>query len=153
TRNGSTTAPLTVALSTSSAAELTVPATVTIPAGKSAAPFSLTVHQDGVPDHDQLVTVTAAASGYQSGTARVTVLNSDPPQLTVQLAVGSVIEGGQVAGTVSRNGPLDSEVTVHLSPAGHQRFILPDQVTIPTGAASADFILVARDDTQLQPQG
>ncbi|HXI51680.1 MAG TPA: CARDB domain-containing protein, partial [Candidatus Saccharimonadales bacterium] len=106
-----------------------------------------------MPRRDQLVTVSAAAAGYGSASAAVTVLNSDPSQLSVQLAATTVIEGGQVAGTISRSGPTDAAVMVHLAPVGHQRFLLPDQVIIPAGATSTNFILLAQDDTQLQPQG
>src|SRR5262249_23123554 len=127
-RNGNPTAALTITLATSDASELAVPATVTIPAGKSSMTFSLTPQQDGVPDRNKLVTVTASASNYLSGAVTITVRNSDAPQLTLQFAAGSVVEGSQVVCTAWRNGPTDSAVQVHLNPVGHNRLIFPEFV-------------------------
>ena len=152
-RNGSRVSPLNVFLASSDPGELTLPATVTIPAGKASATFSLVPQPDGVPTHHKLVNVTASGSNYLSATAAVTVQNTDTPQLTLQFAAGTVVEGGQVSGTVSRNGPTESEVGVYLNPVGHNQLVLPEYVTIPAGSPSIGFAGTARDDTQIEPEG
>src|SRR6185503_4052029 len=153
TRNGNPAAPLTVTLATSDSTELSAPANVIIPAGKLSATFSLAAQPDGVPDRDAVVTVTASASNHISGTAAITVRNSDTPQLVLQFATASVVEGTQAVSIVSHNGPTDLAVDVYLNPIGHNQFILPEFVTIPSGSAAMAFVVTARDDTHVEPEG
>ncbi len=61
-----------------SGTELSVPATVTIGTGATSATFPVNALPDGVFDGDQNVTVLAAASGYDTGAAVVTVQDVDP---------------------------------------------------------------------------
>lgn len=71
-----TASDLTVALATDFPG-LSVPATVTIPAGAVSAPFTLTgTNRSG----EQLVTVTATAPGLLADTEKVAVLDQDLPQ-------------------------------------------------------------------------
>ncbi len=68
---------LVVSLSSDDTSEATVPATVTIPASQSSAPFTVTVVNDDLVDGAQVVTVTADASGYEGGAATLTVQDED----------------------------------------------------------------------------
>ena len=56
---------LVVNLASSDPSEVTVPATVTIPAGTTSAPFDLTVEDDAELDWIQAVEITAAGAGYR----------------------------------------------------------------------------------------
>jgi hypothetical protein len=58
---------------------LTVSATATIPAGKTSAPFSLTLINDNQPRGAQLVNVTASAAGFASGSAAINVIDNQTP--------------------------------------------------------------------------
>ena len=66
-----------VTLSSDDTSELTVPLTVTITAGSTSATFDLTVVDDAVLDGDQVVTVTASAAGYTSGSDTITVQDNE----------------------------------------------------------------------------
>ena len=73
---------LVVALASSDETELTVPASVTIPAGQASATFFITAVNDPELDGPQDVIITAVAAGFIDGTVHVTVLDHEPPVLT-----------------------------------------------------------------------
>jgi hypothetical protein len=78
--------PLVVTLTSGDVSELTVPATVTIPAGARSANFAVNAVNDPILDDTQSVLVTASAAGYYSGTGTMNVLDHEPPVLTAPTA-------------------------------------------------------------------
>jgi subtilase family serine protease len=82
-RNTGTNAALVVNVASSDTTELTTPATVTIPAGSNSVTFGMATIDDGVTDGNQVVTVTASAPGYTSGSGQVTVTDVNLPDLIV----------------------------------------------------------------------
>lgn len=67
-----------ITLTMNDTSEMTLPASVTIPAGKVSATISpITVIDDALNDGVQTVTVTAAAAGLSNGTANVTVADNE----------------------------------------------------------------------------
>jgi hypothetical protein len=74
---------LAVALSSNDASELTLPASVIIPAGASDVEFDLIIVDDALPDGDQSVTVTTTAAGFVMGTGIMTVSDDEQPALPV----------------------------------------------------------------------
>ena len=83
TRNTDTTEALTVNLTSSAIDEATVPETVTIPAGETSVMAIITGINDSVSDGNQPVTITASASGLNSGEVEVNVTDIDVPDLTI----------------------------------------------------------------------
>ncbi len=77
---------VTVSLVTSNINKLTVPATVTIPAGATSVTFPITVVNDGQIDGNETETITASASGFQPGSASVLVVDPNVPTLSLTLA-------------------------------------------------------------------
>ncbi len=151
TRNGDRTAALTVLLTSSDAGELSVPATVEIAAGSATAIFQGTPLTDGEVDGDVAVTVTASAAAFVSETSQVTVRNVDIPVLTLSLATSEVREGLTVAATVSRGTSSASPLTVNVTTAHPGQIIVPATVTIPSGASSVMFTVIAAADTVIEP--
>lgn len=80
--NTDVSAPLVVRLSSSDLSELTVPATVTIPAGAQSADFAVNAVNDSILDGTQSVRVTASAAAYFSGSRLLNVLDHEPPVVT-----------------------------------------------------------------------
>ena len=78
--------PLVVTLTSRDVSELTVPATVTIPAGARSANFAVNAVNDSILDGTQSVRVMASAAGYYSGTGTMNVLDHEPPVLTAPTA-------------------------------------------------------------------
>ncbi|HSA28273.1 MAG TPA: PKD domain-containing protein [Phycisphaerae bacterium] len=154
TRTGSTASALTVNLSVNAAyqADLTVPATVTIPAGQASATFNAVCVDDISVEGTEIASVTATASGYTSGSAAMAITDNDlvAPALTLAIADGT--EGQTKAGTVTRTGSTASALTVNLSVnAAYQADLtVPATVTIPAGQASATFNAVCVDDISVE---
>ncbi len=158
TRNGSTAQPLTVTVMNSNPGELsfvqsllTSAATnITIPAGQSAVVFDLYAVRDNVVDGNQLVTISASALGYESASASVTVLNADLPTLTLSPATNTVTEGFGLSLSVTRDVVTGNALTVALSSSSPGQLSPPGFVTIPAGAASTNFTVLAVDDVNAE---
>ena len=79
-RNGPTTAAVSVRLVSGDTSLLTVPATVLIPAGSIASdPFGIGVVDDRILDGDMKVTLTAQANGALDGTATINIVDNERP--------------------------------------------------------------------------
>lgn len=92
TRNGSTAGSLVVTLTSSNTSQVQVPASVTIPAGKSSITFKLDAVRDFIPNNPQTVTITAKATGFPTATANVHVLEGDTASsIVVTLEPASII--------------------------------------------------------------
>jgi hypothetical protein len=148
-RNGDLSQPLTVSLTSSATSHLTVPATVTIPAGLASVSFPINAIHDGLVTGDQTVTITAQAAGLDGDARTVLVLDVDRPSLTVVLAAGQIAEGATspaTTGTVTRNTPATQALVVTLGSSDPTRLRLPATVTIAAGQLSATFSVDAPDD-------
>jgi len=75
---------LTVTLASGDETELTVPPSVTIPAGEFTANFNLTIVDDREADDAQNVTVTASAPFHPSATAVMEILDDETPPVPYQ---------------------------------------------------------------------
>ena len=151
TRNGNQASALTVTLTNNNTSELSVPAQVVIPAGQASQAFIATPLDDGIVDGSQLVTVTAGAAGFNPGSAQVTVLNVDRANLGLTFQTNSVLEGQTVAATISRSGGTNSALSVNFNNSNPGRLVTPAQVTIPEGAFSNVFVMMAPDDLIVEP--
>ena len=101
-------------------------------------------------DGTQVVTFTASATSYVSGTSNLNVTDNDVLTLTVTLNTGSVSEAagaGAATGTVSRNSAdLSSALVVTLAGNDTTEATVPSSVTIAAGQSSATFAIAAVDD-------
>ncbi|MHB9049421.1 MAG: CARDB domain-containing protein, partial [Pirellulales bacterium] len=145
-RSGDLGQPLIVSLSSNDATELTVPATVTIPAGQQSVAFVLTAVADGVPDGPQQVTVAAQAAGYTSSQIELSVLDVDKPSLALVFDVPEVRERMTITATVTRDFVSDNAALVFFSTPSPGQLTLPDMVTIDPGQASVTFEVTATND-------
>lgn len=66
-------------------ASVNAPATVTLAVGDTTATFTVLGLDDGIPDGDQTVAITASAEGYQSGSANLTVTDPPPVQYSIDI--------------------------------------------------------------------
>ncbi|MFN7805735.1 MAG: cadherin domain-containing protein, partial [Planctomycetaceae bacterium] len=151
-RTGSTTNPLVVTLASSDETEVTVPATVTIPAGQSGVSFLARPLTDATPDGNQVITLTASAAGFPDGVTGLAVLDADKAHLTLQFPVDELAEGESATVTVTREVVTDQPLLVSLAGSSSSQISLPASVVIPAGEASATFTLTALDDIVPEPQ-
>src|SRR6185295_18670046 len=85
-RNTSTSQPLTVRLSSDRSGALTVPATVTIPAGGTNVAFGLTTVDDAIVSGDRIVVLVATADGFSSVSRSIVVKENDTVALHLVLS-------------------------------------------------------------------
>jgi hypothetical protein len=96
---------LVVTLASGNPLRLTVPATVTVPAGQTSAFFNLTPVNNTVADGNQVVAVTATAPGMGSATNSLTVVDDDIAPVILTQPVGkTVYVGNSVAFTATAFG-------------------------------------------------
>ena len=148
-RSGPLVSAVVVSLNSSDTGEATVVKTVTIPVGQASATFAVAAVDDTIYDGTQSVTITASASGFTAGTGNLQVTDNDPPGLSVTVNPSSFEEnaGSSAAtGTVTRQGPTTSAVTVNLTSSDTTEATVPLTVTIPVGQTSEIFSVTAVDD-------
>jgi hypothetical protein len=148
-RNGDISAPLTALLTTATGTNLVVPATITIPAGQSAARFWIGPIDYSISGPPLAETITATAPGFPLAAASLTILEDDLATLTLTLSASAVREDltpGAVTATVTRNVNLGSTLTVSLASDLPTALTVPNSVNIPAGAASATFNLAPIND-------
>ena len=154
--NTDTTASFTVALSSSDTSELTVPAFVTIPAGRSSATFPINAVDDNILDGTQSVRIIATAAAYGAPKSVTISVDDLEPSLLVSGATTWVRENaGVFAVTVTRQdqSSISSPMVVNLAvtnvSSGAAPFTVPSSVTIAANQVSTTFNVTVNDDTLL----
>ena len=144
-----------VTLDNRDSTEISIPDTVTIPAGEVSATFQIDAVDDNLQDGRQRVRIDATAPGFTPDLDRSRVfLNVDDiePTLVVELAETSVFENQQfLSGTVTRVNPtsLSDSLSVALNTTRPADLTLPSSITIPAGLTTADFTITLRDNNLL----
>ena len=140
---------LVVALVSDDTSEMTVPATVTIFSGNSAAGFPITLMDDAVLDGAQKASLTGSAPSYDSDTAEIQVADNEATTVTVTLPA-TVSEGSAVlptGGAVGLGTVTSDDVILQLSSSDTTELIVPPTVVVPAGQQSATFALQPVNDT------
>ncbi len=151
-RNTPTTSSLVVAISNSDPTDVTVPATVTIPAGDASATFTIGTINNEIVEGTQTAQLTASASNLASGTDTLTINDINVPTLTLSLSSGSIDENATNpagTGTVTRNTSDAGPLTVSLASNSTNKLQIPATVTIPAGQTSVTFPLTVVNDYQV----
>ncbi len=140
-----TSAALTVNVSSGTPRLTLASGTVTIPVGQSSVTFIGTPDNNLLADGNVQAIVTAAATGFVTGTATVTVTDNDS-ELSITAAPGNVSESAaaeSVTYTLSRNTVNVAQapaLTVNVSSGTPGRLTVANStVTIPAGQASVTF--------------
>lgn len=147
---------LTVSMTSSDASEITVPATVTIPAGRSSVTFPITVVDDTSTDGTQLVTLRVVTSQYIVDRNQVISVTDVEPKLVLSSSINSVVENaGSFTATVTRQQQTDTSqpMIVSLSVSSFTGLSspirVPSTVTIPAGRTEQSFTVTVLDDQLL----
>ena len=140
--------PVQVALGSSDMSELSVPASVTVPAGANSVTFPITLPEDQEIDGPQEVAITATVRGWNPGTSSVQVLDNEALTLTVLLPPNVIETQGLVtgAGRVHITGTMNSDLVVTLASSDATKLTTPASVTIPAGYTESSFDLTAIND-------
>ena len=145
-------ADLVVTLSCDDTSEITVPATVTIPAGMDYVLFDVEVQDDSGYDGTRMPLVTAEAPlPHITGESSIAVYDNEVNTLTVSIP-SSAAEGDGVltdAGTVTMTQPADGDVTINLSASDTTELAVPAMVVIHDGQTSTQFDITIIDDNEI----
>jgi hypothetical protein len=140
--DGATGTNIVVNLISSDPTEVTVPASVIIPAGQTQVTFDLTILDDAAPSGDQMVTITATNVDFgRTSRATITVHDAETATLSVNLPASASKSAGTLsgAGSVSIGTPAGANVTVSLTSSDPTKLTIPATTVISTGQTSAVF--------------
>lgn len=140
---------LVVSLSSSNAARLAVPASVTIAAGTTSTTFAATVNDDALLNGTSNITVSPSAVGWTPLDATIAVNDNETATLTMTLPASATEGVGSVSAMVMVSAPVDADIAVQLTCSNANEIAPPASVTIPAGQNSATFSLVIVDDTRI----
>lgn len=124
--------------------ELSIPSSVTIPAGSTQVAFTVRAVDDSRLDGPIPVTLTATAPGVEPATGIIMAVDNDLK--VVALSLPYLVEGGIGNGSVSISGPLGNALAVSLTSAGGSGLEFPATVTIPAGQTQVSFKVTATDN-------
>ena len=156
TRNTDTTEPLIITLINSENSQVTVPNTVTIPAGATSTTFNITAVDDTLIELAKNYTLIASAAGFISGSNNLAIIDNDGVILSLNIlppsqgGLGGISEnGGKAIATVTRNVVTDTPLLVQLYSSDTTEATVPDTVIIAANQASATFEVQGIDDVIL----
>ena len=138
-----------VALTSNAPAKLTVPASVTIPAGQLSANFTATVLDDAVLDGTKAVSVTAAAGGFTAGSASIQILDNETATLALNIPASTTEGAGTVQGAVSVSAPPSGILTIALVSGDPTAAQVPASVMMLPGETLAVFAITVVDDLKI----
>jgi cyclophilin family peptidyl-prolyl cis-trans isomerase len=149
---------ITLTPSASADSRVTVPATVTIPAGAMTAEFTVVPVQNSVTEDTVEIVITAQAGGFAGGTANITLTDDDSvtPTLSIAPVDAEVSEGANESErtlTVTRNdADLTQPLTVNLTLNSTTRASFAGNTSsttleIPANQASATIVLIVDDNS------
>ncbi len=141
---------LVINLTSSDSSEALVPATVTIPAGRTSVDFPVSAGNDSARDGTQVAFITASRVGYTSASGAVAVHDNETAVISVSLPP-SRTEGGLLAfGSVSLNAAPASLVGLQLESSSPNILTVPPVVFVEAGQTTALFPIFAPDNNRIE---
>lgn len=138
---------VTLPLTSSDTTELSVPASVTIPAGSTSATFAITPVDDAVIDFTQNVTVSTGMEGWTGASGIVSITDNETAVLSLSFTSSVGESGGTLTATLTSSNPVQNATTVTLTSADTTEATVPATATIATGASSTSFAITIINDT------
>lgn len=145
TLSGPAAVAITVSLAGAPSNELTLPSTVTIPAGQTSVSFTARATNDTRIDGSIPATVAASGSGFASASVQTTTLDNEAR--TISLSAPATVQEDSTANvSVSISGTLTTDLQIVLSSDSTSSLTLPPIATIPAGATSTSVTATAVDN-------
>ena len=151
-RSGRWTVDETFTMTTTADSRLSVPSTITIPAGQSGAVVSLSVTDNEVVDDISDITLSVEGNDYPAAVAHLTIEDNELPTLSVTSSKSEVNEGESFLLSIATSRISAQPITVTLTSENARRFTFPQQVVIPAGETSVtvDVVAVNNDEIELK---
>ncbi|MDB6139438.1 MAG: Conserved repeat domain protein [Verrucomicrobiaceae bacterium] len=143
--------PLTVALTASVPGLITMPATVTVPAGKIYANFTFSVADDALVNLTRPVILTASATDVTSTPGVINILDNEPAPVATLTLPAQLVEGQTPINnaTITIDRPAAVDIQVSLSASLPTDLYTSSSVTIAAGKTSAPFTVQAVNDLKI----
>lgn len=135
--------------------QVTIPATVTIPANGTSATFAISAADDDFLDGSVDVQVSATVAGWIGDQETVAVADNDVQAISLSVTPASITEGSfsGSSGTVTLAARPPTPVEITLTSADPNLLTLSSTtVTVPAGAKTASFFFGAPDDLVAEPE-
>jgi pimeloyl-ACP methyl ester carboxylesterase len=145
-RSGDNSVDLVVPITASIAGAVTIPGSVSIPAGSSGATFNIYPVNNFVLNADSVVTISASVTGFETASAKLVIEDDELPSLKMTSSKAQFVEGESFVLTIERENSNPSPLTVYLTTNEIKRFDLPSKVEIPAGAKKIDVNVIALND-------
>ena len=145
-RSGNWTEAETFTLTATADSRITVPASVTIPAGQSGAIVYISLTDNDVLDDESTVTVSAEGNGYAKVSQQLFIEDNEYPNLTVVASKSVITEGETFQLTITASRASATPLTVTLTSENNKRFTFPQTLTIPAGETSTIVTVETVDD-------
>jgi uncharacterized repeat protein (TIGR01451 family) len=147
--------PLVLTLKATPTNELTLPTTLTLPAGENQVSFTVRATDDTRIDGDIPVVVAASAAGMATASAATIAADNETPALALTLPA-TIKEGATGNASVVLSGVLTAPLVVSLALENGAGVTVPSSVTIPAGSTNVNFTIAtidneARDGTRTSP--
>ncbi len=141
-----------VSLTSSDPARISVPATVTVPAGQTSVPLPLSIIDDSLLNGPEAIVITATYSGYNNGVNTTTIHDNETAVLTVSLPASAHENAGVLtaAGTITSSAAPANDITVQLLSSDTTGLTVPATVILHAGQTTANFNVTMVDDHVIQ---
>jgi len=145
-RSGDYIAELVVSLVSSTAGQVTIPATVTIPANQSSASFNLNPVNNAILEGSRSINITASAATFINAVNSITIIDDEIPKLTAVLSKSSPTEGETIEMTVKRDLVTAQELSVSIATNKPNQWSFNVPVVIPANKDSVKVSILITDD-------
>ena len=147
TRSGDWSTEETFALSTLGTGLITVPQSVTVPAGQSAANFVVKLVDNDLINADDYECITVVGNGGYAAVSDTLIIEDDElAEFTVTPSGDDLLEGGTMELTITAPRRPNEERTVYISCSLASRVSIPSSVVIPAGETTVTVTAEALDD-------
>ncbi|MCE5268513.1 MAG: M36 family metallopeptidase [Planctomycetaceae bacterium] len=139
---------LVVTVTSSDPSRVTVPTTVTIPAGQTSATLPITIIDDALLNGPETVTISTTAIGFAPGSSKINVHDNETAVLTVAIPA-TALEGAGVlhdAGTITASAAPSCDIVIRLTSTNTTEVAVPATVTLPAGQTTVHFDMTIGDD-------
>ena len=146
-RSGDWSTDETFALTCLNTGLVTIPATVTIPAGQSGAYFYVNAINNTVVNSADQETITVSSSEYASVSSNINIEDDEFFTLGLKLSKNEITEGETTNLKITLAKKSTEDQVINLSTDYPKRFSFPSSVTIPAGQLEANIeIKTVNDD-------
>ena len=136
----------TFAIASTADPRVTIPESITIPAGQSGKIIYLKVTDNEILDTDSIVNLTISGNDYTAVSQQLVIEDNEYPDLALEASKSVITEGEVFQLTVTTNRAGATPITVTLSSENSKQFSFPATITIPAGETSATVDVSTTDD-------